>query len=626
MHVPVKSTVRFADFELDLSTGELRSNGDVTYLQEKPFRILSLLLEHPGQLITREQLVKHLWPDGTFVDFDQGLNKAVNRLREALGDSADQPRFIETLSRRGYRFIAAMEPNGHASEPVLTVQAPKAATSKTLRLGIAAALAVVTVVVVVFGVVKLGYRFFGTRTSPEIHSIAVLPLQNLSADPAQEYFSDGITDALITELSHIDSVRVISRTSSMQYKEAKKSLPEIASELRVDGIVEGTVQRDGERVRITAQLIQGATDKHLWANTYERDLHDVFALEGEVTNDIADQVRSRVAIQDRALSAQPRRINLKALEAYLQGHYHLNKAEMGRRNEELRKASEFFQQAVDADPEFVSAYLGLSAAHHDPWWPSNEDFEIFRASAAKALELSPNSSEAHRVVGLTKAEDWDWAGAKDEFMRAIQLNPNNAAAHHSLGELLDMLGKTDDAWKQYEAAQQIDPDQDHLSAALHLRGQYAREFELLQSAIRDRPDDAELLLSLSENYAQRGLQREWVQAWAKSITLFGFPDVALHVQHAFSTTGYRGALRVTAQELERLAAKKEGYLPGILAKTYAQLGDNDRAFYWLQQGCEHRHMAISDDFLMFVEIYPGFAPLRSDARFRDVLRCMGLPS
>jgi TolB-like protein/DNA-binding winged helix-turn-helix (wHTH) protein len=273
-HVPI----RFGVFELDTESGELRKQGVKVRLQEQPFQILQVLLEHPGKIVTREELQRRIWPSDTFVDFDTGLYNAIKRLREALGDSADTPRFIETLSRRGYRFIAAVGGNGDALAQVPTLEAPKPARSRNLQLGIVLGLGAAILLGAVLGVTVSDFwrHRLGKSATPQIRSIAVLPLQNLSRDPEQEYFSDGMTDALITDLAQIGSLKVISRTSSMQYKETKKSLPEIARDLNVDGIVEGTVQRSGDRVRITAQLIHGVSDKHVWANSYERRDRSMF--------------------------------------------------------------------------------------------------------------------------------------------------------------------------------------------------------------------------------------------------------------------------------------------------------------------------------------------------------------
>jgi tetratricopeptide (TPR) repeat protein len=267
----------------------------------------------------------------------------------------------------------------------------------------------------------------------------------------------------------------------------------------------------------------------------------------------------------------------------------------------------------------------LAEAHHNLFWPSSEDFAIMRASAAKALELAPAASDAHQVMGRTKFDDWDWAGAEEESRRAIALNPNNASAHGLLGCILDALGQIDEGWKEDEIAQELDPNQDHLSDALGRRGEYDRAIGLLRRTAESHPEDATNRWMLSENYARKGLYGEWVQEWSETVIVSGFPESAARVREAFDKSGHVGALRQTAEEYERMASNKQGYFPGVLAETYTELGNKDRAFFWLQQGCEHPHQGISDPRLQMIKVDPGFASLRSDPRFKDVLRCMGLP-
>ena len=320
---PSRTLVRFGVFDLDANSRELHKQGLKVRLQDQPFQVLQILVERPGTVVTREELQRRIWPSDTFVDFDRGLYNAIKKLREALGDSAESPRFIETLSRRGYRFIAEVTANGNgalSTEPSTKAPGQTAArgSRRALQAGLALAFGTVILLGTVLVVGKVWRRFSGSGTAPQIRSIAVLPLQNLSADSAQEYFSDGMTDALITDLAQMGSVKVISRTSSMQYKQTKKLVPEIARELNVDGIIEGTVQRSGDRVRVTAQLIQGLADKHLWANSYERDERDIFALQRDVAEEITHQIRAQLR-SNQAGPAQAHSVNPKALDAYLQG-------------------------------------------------------------------------------------------------------------------------------------------------------------------------------------------------------------------------------------------------------------------------------------------------------------------
>jgi len=619
--------VRFGVFEVDLQTGELRKHGIRLRLQDKPFQILSRLLEHPGQVVTREELRRSLWPADTFVDFDNSLNAAINKLREALGDSADHPRYVETLPRRGYRFIGPVSGVSGTADAKEATNGNKTSLPWIGWVAATAAVAALAATLLALNVFRLRDRILGRTGAARIQSLAVIPFTNLSGDPTQEYFSDGITDALINALAQIDSVKVISRTSIIRYKKTDKSLPEIAHELKVDGIIEGTVQRSGDRVRISAQLVEAPSDKHLWAASYERDVRDVFGLERDIAGDVAHQVQARLTTQNKTTSSAgaSKSVNLKALEAYLQGNYHLHDRDVSPPDKETRMAGEYFQQAIDADPKFALAYVGLAEAHHVLFWPSSEDFAIMRRATEKAVDLDSSSSEAHTEVALTKWEDWDWSGAEEEYRKAIILNPNNAFAHDQLGDCLDAIGRLDEAWKEKQIAQQLDPNQDHLSRSLYQRGDYDRSIEVLRGMLANRPEDATMHFYLSQDYAQKGMDKEWVEELAKSMSIFGFPDAANHLLRKFASSGYRGAMGQWAVELERLAASKQGYFPGLLAQAYASLDDRDRAFYWLEQGVDHHHQAMADPVLQWAKVDPMLAPLRSDLKYNALLRRMGLP-
>ncbi len=385
------------------------------------------------------------------------------------------------------------------------------------------------------------------------------------------------------------------------------------------------MQRSGDRVRITAQLVQGTSDKYIWANSYERNLRDVFALEREVTADIANQVQSRIRGQAQSY-VQPQQVNLNAFDAYLKGNYHLNKGSMGPRDEELRKAGVFFQRSIDDDPMFAPAYIGLAEAHHNLWWPSSEDFEIMKTAAEKALELAPGSSEARTEIALTKWEAWDWSGAEEEYRKAIALNPNYVPAHELLGDSLDAMGRLEEGWKEYQLAGELDPSSSQcLSWALYRRGKYDRAINLLRTALEIHRDDGVLHWLLSESYAQKGMYNQWVQELSQSLTLFGMPEAVGGLQRAFATSGYSGARRRWARLLEELVTTEKAYMPGMLAQVYATMGDKDRAFYWLNEGIDHRTKAISDPILQWIKIDPGLASLRADSRFPPSVRRMGLP-
>jgi TolB-like protein/DNA-binding winged helix-turn-helix (wHTH) protein/Tfp pilus assembly protein PilF len=621
----------FGVFELDLQTGELRRSGVRQPLAGQPVEVLRVLLEHPQQIVTREELRERLWPRDTFVDYDLALKKLISRLREALDDSAEAPRFIETIPKKGYRFLAPVTVSEVASKAIeLAVPEEGSDTRQhpsSLPGRVAIALAAALLLIVVgFAAARFWRRPAMTSAAPQIHSIAVLPLQNLSGDPNQEYFSDGITDAFITDLAQIDSVRVISRTSSMQYKQTKKSLPEIARELNVDGIIEGTVQRSGDRVRITAQLILGASDKHLWANTYERDTRDVFELERDVTADVARQVRARLTSPSHVPAAQPRSVNPDALEAYLQGNYYLSKWGSGFADETLKKAREHFQHAIDTDPSFAPAYVGMAFTHENLMRGSSEDLAIALRSAKKAVELDLRYADAHETLGWIKLHHfWDWAGAEEEFRTAITLNPNSAGAHYSLCDLLRSLGRMNDALKECQIAQELDPNQDQLSEILYYRREYDQAIEQQLRWIDRYPDDGLKHYELYRLYVLKAMYKEAVQELARSLTLFGFEDLAVRIHHSFARAGFDAAMQEWANEIEHLSEAKQAFVPMSAADVYAILGDKDRAFNWLEQAYQHPELASIDDGLIDLKTDPLLDSLRSDPRYQDLLRRVGLP-
>jgi TolB-like protein/DNA-binding winged helix-turn-helix (wHTH) protein len=631
---PTQSRIlKFGVFEVDLEAGELRKSGMRQNLAGQPFEALRILLEHPQEIVSREELRQRLWQDNTFVDYDLALKRVINRLREVLGDSADNPRFIETIPRKGYRFIAPVSGTGAATLPA--PELPKSSTTgspapwRKLQLGIALGLGAAALLGAVLSVIppSLWRRLSGKNTVPQIRSIAVLPLQNLSSDATQEYFADGMTDALITDLAQIGSLKVISRTSTMRYKKTDKSLSEIARELNVDGIVEGTVQRSGDRVRITAQLIYAPSDRHVWANSYERDVHDILALERDVTGDIARQIQARLTTQKQPPTAEPQVTNLKALEAYLQGNYHLNGYGEGSGDEEKRKAAEYFQQAIETDPNFAAAYVGLAKAHSDLLWPSSGDAEIVRRSLARTLELDPSSSDARLALGDSKWNNWDWSGAEEEYRRAIAFSPNNAHAHSRLCWFLFGVGRGEEGFRECQTAQELDPGQDHLAEALYWRGDYDHAMLLRQMMLQRDPDNGYEHDGLYKYYAVKGMQEKSLQELEKVFSLFGMPQAAARIQHVSEVSGYFVGFRQAAKEVEDLQSAQQAYAPVNLAIIYTILGDKDRAFYWLEEAYKHHdtHRLSTDMGLEQLRIDPLFKPLRSDSRYIDLLRRIGLP-
>ncbi len=451
--VITSKTVQFGVFELDLQRAELRKQGVKVKLQEQPLKVLQLLLENPGQIVGREQIRIRIWPANTFVEFDQGLYSAMARLRDTLGDSSDSPRFIETVARRGYRFIAPVservdEERGYAKD---TVPRPGNYVRR-LAVSVLAGLLGGALLLGLFLGFNLGsarerLRHYGRRP---IRSIAVLPLQNLSNDPQQDYFADGMTDELTTELAQVSGLRVISRTSAMQYKATKKSLPQIARELNVDAVVEGSVVRSGDRVRITAQLVDATTDQHLWAQSYERDLRDILSLQSDIAHGVASEVRAALRPSEAARSVNP-----DAYEAYLRGLAYTKQPG----EESWRTSVEYFSRAIRIDSKWAAAYAQLAhsydyiaSAGHIEFYPKSE------AAALQAIRLDDRLSEAHQVLAFTLHNyDWDWEGAEREYKRALELNPNLSEAHHGYALLLMAAGRGKEAVTEIRRAEELDP-------------------------------------------------------------------------------------------------------------------------------------------------------------------------
>jgi len=604
-------------------------NGMTSHLTPKAMEVLVCLAEHAGEPVAKEKLLQTVWPD-TFVG-DDVLKGSIAELRRVFEDDAKDPRFVQTIAKRGYRLIAPVEwvdREQRASAEQLKADTVRVTGARNHKLWIVGSLvASAALLFVLLGVFDVGglHKRLGASAGPQIHSLAVLPLRNLSSDPNQEYFSDGLTDELITDLAQIGSIKVISHTSTMQYRDAKKPLPEIARELNVDGIIEGTVQRSGNRVRITAQLIHGPSDKHLWANSYERDTRDIFALEHDVTEDIANQVQARVVTPARTPRAQARPVNTKALDAYLEGTYHMHRVGHGSVDEELNKAAEYFQQAIDADPNFAPAYLGLSDAVGSHLRNSIERAAGSKSPLDKAVELDPTSSQAWGELASYKLYYLlDWSGAEKDFRHAIALNPNDADAHEGLSQYLYAMGRLDEAWNESQITQELDPNQEHLSGGLFARREYDRQIEVLSRWIERHSDDGDAYWNLYWGYVLKGMHKPAIEALERAVTLLGLPETADRIQQTFATSGYEAAIRAFAQELERLASDKQVFLPGFTAEAYAVVGDKDRAFYWLEQAYQHRELAGREPGLVFLKVDPMFDSLRSDPRYKDLLRRIGL--
>ena len=642
--------IQFGAFELDSAAGELRKHGVKIRLQEQPLQILQQLLEHPSEIVTREELRKRIWPADTFVDFDHGLYSAVQRLRDALGDAAETPRYIETLPRRGYRFIAPVNNGNHdvAKEATTSVEAPVSVVPElpTPRRSLRQAMLVTTGVILVALISALAFKGGGLRVRlpgesalPPIHSLAVLPLQNLSGDPSQEYFADGMTEELITELSRLSALKVISRTSIMRYKKTEKSLPEIARELNVDAIVEGSVLRSGDRVRITAQLISASTDANLWAETYDRNLQDTLAVQESVATAIAGKIKTGIAPSGATQSKAPRVVNLKAHEAYLLGLHENSLASdianhEGMRaafEEHERRAIEYYQQALREDPGYAPVYLDLADVE------SPNDVE---AKARKALELDDSLSRAHLELGAVLLQrDLNWLGAEKELLRAIEVNPNNAAAHQGYAYFLDAVGRLDEGMREYQRAQELDPGIDHLGAALYSRREYSRLIDLERRALAtnepgNNDGNAVAHKVLMVAYARTGKRKESIEEFRSALISMGFGGWAEEMRRGYLEGGYEGALRAYLRGAKR---HPDWAFRWVEIYAYIELGDYDQALARLAR-LNKDHPALwqwledGDGFGVRVEpslatlrIEPMWDPLRVDPRFDTLVRRMNFP-
>ena len=624
---------------MDVRAGELRKHGLRVRLQEQPFQILAMLLEHPGQVVTREELQKKLWPADTFVDFDHGLNKAVNKIRDALGDSAESPRFVETVARRGYRFLAEVKAadaapgqSPHVAPPPIPAAetrdrpdlavTPAATKNRAPSLAWKMAVFVPLALIVFFTGWKLHSRYYAATV---IHSLAVLPLESLSNDASQDYFADGMTDELISDLGQLSALRVISRTSVMGYKHAHKPLPQIARELNVDAIVEGTVLRSGDRVRITAQLIDATADKHLWSQSYEGELKDTLALQNQVARAIADQIRIKLNPQEQAALKIARVVNPEAYESYLKGRYFWNK----RTPDSLKVALAYFNQAIDEDPNYAQAYSGLADTYAllGDWqyavMTSKEAFPRAKAAAIKALELDSTLSEAHNSLAFCfDAFDWDLESAGKEFQRSIELNPGYATAHHWYAWHLSLLGRFDEALEEMRKAKNLDPlsliinaDLAELLVIAHF---YDESIIQSRATIAMDPNFALAHNQLAQAYLQKHMNVEAIAELQKAVELSGgSPTCVANLARAYAASGKTSEAVKLLGDLKNHSNR--GYSDASeVAVVYAALGDKDQAMHWLEIGYEER-------FNPGVLLRPGFNPLRSDQRFQDLLRRIGFP-
>ncbi|HEV3063450.1 MAG TPA: winged helix-turn-helix domain-containing protein [Vicinamibacterales bacterium] len=632
--------LRFGVFEADLRTGELKKRGARIRLQEQPFQVLAMLLARPGELVTREELRGRLWTADTFVDFDHGLNKAINKIREALGDSAESPRFVETVPRRGYRFVADVAVVDFESAP-RDASTPSAAgdplaaedrepskvaeqSAAARGLGWQRTLTITSGGLALASVILIGWLVHSREPPPTIRSVAVLPLENLSGDASQEYFADGMTDQLIATLGQISALRVISRTSVMRYKGVLKPLPQIARELNVDAVIEGSIMRAGGRVRITAQLIEAAVDKHLWAQSYDGDLRDTLALQSRVARAIAEEIRVNIQPKEQAALRNVKSVNPDAYEAYLKGRYFWNK----RTVDGLNRAKEYFDDAVAKAPDYAQAYSGLADTYAllGDWqygrMPAKEALPAAKAAAIRALELDDSLGEAHTSLGFVLSGfDWNWAAAEKEFRQAIDLNPGYATAHHWYAWHLSLMGRNGESIAEMRKARSLDPlsliINADLAEVLLLGHFYDESAQQSRKTIEMDSDFALAHNQLAEAYLQKHMGEDAIAEFRKAVQLSeGSPMCTANLARAYASSGRNAdaqQLMIALQQRSNPAYSNAAEI----AMIYGALGENAQAMAWLERGYDER-------FNPGVLLRPGFDSLRADPRFRDLVHRVGL--
>jgi TolB-like protein/DNA-binding winged helix-turn-helix (wHTH) protein/Tfp pilus assembly protein PilF len=689
--------VRFGPFEADLHTRELRKHGLKLKVQEQPFQVLAMLLARPGELVTREEIRSILWPQDTFIDFDHGLNAAVRRLRDALNDDAETPRFVETLPRRGYRFIASVEQlsiekgdqqnagvvtdptvaskgstetgaspsekvalhrvvdHVHeadsvrattAANPTVVVEAgtspavssqalpPGASISQQLVLpraeeaGATKGAKVLLGAIITLAVVAaafLAYQIASKKAKqPSITSLAVLPLQNLSGDPAQQYLADGITEELIGRLSGIRHLRVISHTSVMRFRNTQLSIPEIARMLGVDAVVEGSVMRDGGRIRVHAQLIRAASDEHFWSESYDRELRDVLAMDADVAQAVARKVEVTITGEEHERLAAVRSVSPEIYENYLKGKFALDR---GNNKSDLEESITYFNEAIRKDPTYAPSYLGLAKAYSDlgtVFMGGMAEQERPRAvvAARKALELDPELAEAHVMMAGIAETQWHWAEAESEYHRALDLRPNDAVAYSAFAWWLDCQGRTEEALTMSRRARELDPlavSGAHLAWHLFFARRYEQAIQELHSALAVKPDDAYALWILGFALIANHDPQEAIPVLKKGVSVSNHsPAIIGLLVSANAQAGRRADAFRLLDELKR--RRQTEYVPAAaFVLAYLGLGDYDQAFVWLEQAYKEQSY-----ILVVLKVFPSFDPIRTDPRFIDLLHRVGL--
>jgi TolB-like protein/DNA-binding winged helix-turn-helix (wHTH) protein/Tfp pilus assembly protein PilF len=615
-HEPTR--VRFGAFTVDFRSGELWRDDVRVRLQDQPLRVLQVLIEERGELVSRDSLKERLWPADVFVDFDRSLNAAMKRLRRALGDDADAPRMIETIPRRGYRFVAPVElehqspESDQESAPVVPQDRRGGAPRDRTRSHPLVRFAVGTVLVLAVG---FGLFLSRARTSP-IDSVAVLPLADMSASSGQEYFAEGMTEALIGHLGRMTNLRVISRQSVMRYRGSSLSAPAIARELDVDALVEGSVAQAGDRVRVTVQLIRANPEGHLWAETYERDMRDVLALQDEIAAAIALKIQAKIAPEHGRATRRAGPVDPEAYRAYLRGRYHYHQWPR-----DLDKGVASFRKAIEKDPTYAPAYAGLALCYNSLGYfrAPQEMFSEARAAAQEALRIDDTQAEGHAALGQVYLNfDWDWELAGKELRRAVALDPTSADSLDRYATYLVTLGRFDEAVAAARQALETDPLSPYANVHVGWICVNARRYDdaivQLKEAIELDPHFTVAKEWLAWAYTLKRMDAEAAAAYA-ALPWKAYPFRA----YFFGVSGRSADARAEISRLEELG-RRQHLDPYMMAVAYAGRGDRDRAIELLSQAVDEHNAQ-----LIALWIDPFFDTLQADPGFQELVRRVGPP-
>lgn len=632
----------FGPFLLD--PGKRRLSKDQTTVQVAPkgMDILIFLVDHRGEVVTKDDLIQNVWPN-TFVE-EANLSQNVFLLRKALGEKAQENRYIATIPGRGYRFVASVhevaenkdgrrEPREDKDSQLVVATPSVVATlpvavpvsikpTHSWRRAVITWGALVIVVLAVLGFFERRHWLGGSAKAAGVSSIAVLPLENLTGDSSQEYFVDGMTDALITDLAQIGALRVISHTSVEQYKGTRKPLPQIAKELNVDAVVEGSVARSGNRVRVNAQLIQAVNDEHLWARAYEGNLTDVLTLQNDISRNIADEIQVRLMPGERARLAQTPSVKPEAYEAYLRGRYFWSK----RSPENLRTSIDYYQQAIAADPQFAAAYAGLADAYSiigSDVVPASVASHKAREAALKAEELDPSLAEGHAALALVRFYyDWDWNEAERECRKAIELNPNYATAHSWYSLYLGAMGRKIEALAEAQRASELDPLSPsvgiRLAGAYRNNGQMDRALQELAKTLELDPAFSYAHETRGKFYEAGGRMKDAMDEYRRAVELSPNPAYEAVLAHGYAVTGERDQALDLLHQLQ--SRPKHDYVsPYELAPVFVALGDKGHALDLLEQAYRER-----DSRMPFLLVDSWMSSLHSEPRFLALETKLGL--